>query len=43
MTFEIIHSIVSCVGAVTILYGVSLLGEKVILSLIAKIKTSNND
>ena len=43
MTFEIIHSIISCVGAVTILYGVSLLGEKVILSLIAKIKTSNND
>ena len=43
MTFEIIHSIVSCVGAVTILYGVSLLGEKVILSLIARIKTSNND
>lgn len=43
MTFEIIHSIVSCVGAVTILYGISLLGDKIIRTLIAKIKTSNNE
>jgi hypothetical protein len=38
MTFEIIHSIVSCVGAITILFGASLLGEKVIKYIIAKNK-----
>lgn len=43
MIYEIIHSIISCVGAVTILYGASVLGEKVILTIIAKIKTSNNN
>jgi len=36
MIYEIIHSIISCVGAVTILYGVITLGEKTIQYIIAK-------
>tara|TARA_R110001606_G_scaffold383566_1_gene545915 strand:+ start:2027 stop:2164 length:138 start_codon:yes stop_codon:yes gene_type:complete len=43
MIIEIIHSIISCVGAVTILYGAIVLGNKVGSTIIAKIITSNNN
>ena len=36
MIYEIIHSIISCVGAVTILYGAIVLGEKAIQYITAK-------